>query len=308
KYKPLLDEAITLARHKPDACLILQRPQQEAALVPGRDHDWAKLRDEAIVFARSVYDCVPVAATDPLYILYTSGTTGRPKGVVRDNGGHMVALNWSMQNLYGVDPGEIYWAASDVGWVVGHSYIVYAPLLHGATTILYEGKPVGTPDAGVFWRVVSEYKVAALFTAPTAFRAIKKEDPDGNFIRKYDLSRFRTLFLAGERADPDTIKWAEAKLGVPVIDHWWQTETGWAIAANPVGLGQLPVKYGSPTVAMPGYDVHVLDEGGHELKRGALGAICIKLPLPPSCLPTLWNSDERYRKSYLARFPGYYET
>jgi propionyl-CoA synthetase len=251
---------------------------------------------------------VPVAATDPLYILYTSGTTGQPKGIVRDNGGHMVALKWSMKNIYGVEPGEVFWAASDVGWVVGHSYIVYGPLLHGATTIMYEGKPVGTPDPGAFWRVVSEHGVAALFTAPTAFRAIKKEDPDGSFIGKYTLDKFRTLFLAGERADPDTVKWAEQKLGVPVVDHWWQTETGWAIAANPVGLGMLPVKYGSPTVAMPGYEVAVLDETGREVERGSLGAICIKLPLPPSCLPTLWQNDERFRTSYLEAYPGYYQT
>ncbi len=306
-YKPLLDKAIEIATHKPESVVIAARPQCETGLKNGRDHDWAHL----VAIARShgrMADCVPVEATDPLYILYTSGTTGEPKGIVRDNGGHMVALKWSMKNIYGIDPGEVFWAASDVGWVVGHSYIVYAPLFHGATTILYEGKPVGTPDAGAFWRVVSEHKVAALFTAPTAFRAIKKEDPDGKLIRNHDLSKFRTLFLAGERADPDTVKWAEAKLGVPVIDHWWQTETGWAIAANPVGLGALPVKHGSPTVAMPGYEIHVLDEGGHELKPRQLGAICVKLPLPPSCLPTLWNNDERFRKSYLAHFPGYYQT
>ena len=278
-----------------------------AELKSGRDHDWADLVAVARGHGRRA-DCVAVKATDPLYILYTSGTTGQPKGVVRDNGGHMVALKWSMDAIYGVKPGEVYWAASDVGWVVGHSYIVYAPLLHGATTIVFEGKPVGTPDPGTFWRIVSEYKVAALFTAPTAFRAIKKEDPEGNFIRKYDLSSLRTLFLAGERADPDTVKWAETQLKVPVIDHWWQTETGWSIAANPVGLGMLPVKHGSPTVAMPGYDIQVLDEGGHEVKRGTLGAICVKLPLPPSCLPTLWGNDERFRKSYLSHFPGYYET
>jgi propionyl-CoA synthetase len=307
-YKPLLDEAIVLARHKPDACLILQRPQAEAALVSGRDHNWANLRDEAIVFARSVYDCVPVAATDPLYILYTSGTTGRPKGVVRDNGGHMVALKWSMQSLYGVEPGEVFWAASDVGWVVGHSYIVYAPLLHGCTSILYEGKPIGTPDAGAFWRVIGEHGCAAMFTAPTAFRAIKKEDPQGRLFAKYDLGRFRTLFLAGERADPDTLIWAENLLKRPVIDHWWQTETGWAIAGNPVGLGQLPVKYGSPTVAMPGYDVRVVDERGTEVPAGTMGAIVVKLPLPPACLPTLWQADERFRESYLAEFPGCYKT
>jgi len=307
-YKPLLDEAIALAAHKPDACLILQRPQLEAELIEGRDHDWAKVRDHALIYARSVYDCVPVEATDPLYILYTSGTTGRPKGVVRDNGGHMVALKWSMKNLYGVDPGEVFWAASDVGWVVGHSYIVYAPLFHGATAILYEGKPVGTPDAGAYWRVIAEHGVAALFTAPTAFRAIKKEDPQGKFLGQYDLSKFRTLFLAGERADPDTVKWAEDLLKVPVIDHWWQTETGWAIAGNPVGLGILPVKYGSPTVPMPGYDVRVVDEACHEVAPNKMGSIVVKLPLPPGCLPTLWHADERFRDGYLTEFPGYYKT
>src|SRR5580700_350868 len=307
-YKPLLDEAIVLAHAKPAGCLILQRPQAEARMVAGRDHDWTTLRDQAIVFAKSVWDCVPLSATDPLYILYTSGTTGRPKGVVRDNGGHMVALKWSMQNFYGVAPGETFWAASDVGWVVGHSYIVYAPLLHGCTTVLYEGKPVGTPDAGAFWRVISEHGVAALFTAPTAFRAIKKEDPQGKLVAPYDLAKFRTLFLAGERADPDTVIWAEKLLKVPVIDHWWQTETGWAIAGNPVGLGLLPVKHGSPTVPMPGYDVRVVDEGCREVAAGTMGSIVVKLPLPPSCLPTLWQQDQRFRESYLTDFPGYYKT
>ncbi len=307
KYKPLLDEAIEVSQHKPSTCLIFQRPMEGAPLVEGRDHDWA----DAVAAAKSAgekADCVPVAATDPLYILYTSGTTGQPKGVVRDNGGHMVALNWSMHAVYGVEPGDVYWAASDVGWVVGHSYIVYAPLLHGCTTILFEGKPVGTPDAGTFWRVISEHKVSALFTAPTAFRAIKKEDPNGTFIGKYDLKHFRTLFLAGERADPDTVIWAEKMLKVPVIDHWWQTETGWAIAADPVGLGMLPVKHGSPTVPMPGYDVQILDEGHQPVEAGKMGAICVKLPLPPGCLPTLWGNDKRFRDSYLAEHPGYYAT
>jgi propionyl-CoA synthetase len=307
-YKPLLDEAIAIASVKPAACLILQRPQAQAEMVAGRDHDWATSRDQAIVFAKSVWDCVPLSATDPLYILYTSGTTGRPKGVVRDNGGHMVALKWSMRNLYGIEPGETFWAASDVGWVVGHSYIVYAPLLHGCTTVLYEGKPVGTPDAGAFWRVISEHGVAALFTAPTAFRAIKKEDPQGKLVAPYDLAKFRTLFLAGERADPDTMVWAENLLHVPVIDHWWQTETGWAIAGNPVGLGLLPVRHGSPTVPMPGYDVRIVDESCREVPAGTMGSIVVKLPLPPSCLPTLWQQDDRFRESYLTDFPGYYKT
>jgi propionyl-CoA synthetase len=308
KYKPLLDEAIRIASHKVATCLILQRPQETAALVPGRDHDWAKVRDEAIVFARSVYDCVPVAATDPLYILYTSGTTGKPKGVVRDNGGHMVALAWSMQNLYGIAPGEVWWSASDVGWVVGHSYIVYAPLLVGCTSIVYEGKPVGTPDAGAFWRVIAEHGAVSMFTAPTAFRAIKKEDPQGKLLARYDLSKFRSLFLAGERADPDTVVWAENLLKVPVIDHWWQTETGWAIAGNPLGLGALPVKHGSPTVPMPGYDVRIVEETCREVAANTMGSIVIKLPLPPGCLPTLWQADERMRESYLTEFPGHYKT
>ncbi|HXG78917.1 MAG TPA: propionyl-CoA synthetase [Methyloceanibacter sp.] len=308
KYKPLLDEALRLSPHKPEACLILQRPQEEAALIAGRDHDWAKAREEAIAPGESIDDCVPVAATDPLYILYTSGTTGRPKGVVRDNGGHMVALKWSMRNLYGVEPGEVFWAASDVGWVVGHSYIVYAPLLHGCTTILYEGKPVGTPDAGAFWRAIEEHRCVALFTAPTALRAIKKEDPNGALLSKYDLKHFRTLFLAGERADPATLLWAETLLKRPVIDHWWQTETGWAIAGNPVGLGPLPVKPGSPAVAMPGYDLHVVDETCKELPPNTMGSIVVKLPLPPGCFPTLWRQDELFQQTYLSEFPGYYKT
>ena len=302
-YKPLLDAAIDQASHKPDFCVLLQRPQEPAPLIEGRDFEW-----EAFQQGVEPADCVPVGGDDPLYILYTSGTTGEPKGVVRTNAGHMVALIWTMKNLYGVEPGEVYWAASDVGWVVGHSYIVYAPLLVGCTSIVFEGKPVGTPDAGTFWRVISEHGVKVLFTAPTAFRAIKREDPAGDFIRKYDLSGFRTLFLAGERADPPTIEWAEAHLGVPVIDHWWQTETGWAIAGNPIGIEHLPVKLGSPTVAMPGYDIHILDDAGHPVPAGTLGAIAIKLPLPPGALPTLWQADDRYRKSYLDTFPGYYET
>jgi propionyl-CoA synthetase len=306
-YKPLLDKAIELSEHKPTHCIVLQRPMQPAMLCPGRDLDWDALVNDASQRGRKA-DCVAVAATDPLYILYTSGTTGQPKGVVRDIGGHMVALQWSMTNLYGVEPGEVYWAASDVGWVVGHSYIVYAPLLHGCTTVLYEGKPVGTPDAGAFWRVIAEHKVAVLFTAPTAFRAIKKEDPTGELIKRYDLSGFRTLFLAGERADPETLKWAEEKLGVPVIDHWWQTETGWSICGNPVGLGMLPVKRGSPTVPMPGYELKVLNERGVLEGPGETGTLAVKLPLPPGCLPTLWNSDARFRKSYLSEFPGYYTT
>ena len=306
-YKPLLDGAISMARHKVRSCIILQREQQGCDLVDGRDIDY---RDavEAAKAAGTEVECVPVAATDPLYVLYTSGTTGQPKGVVRDNGGHMVALKWSMWNEFGVKPGEVFWAASDVGWVVGHSYIVYAPLLHGCTTVLFEGKPVGTPDAGTFWRVISEHGVVALFTAPTAFRAIKGQDPKGEFVGKYDLSAFRTLFLAGERADPETIKWAENQLKVPVIDHWWQTETGNPISQNPVGLGLLPVKYGSPGVPMPGYDMRILDDAGHEVERGTLGNVVIKLPLPPACLPTLWNADERFRTAYLAEFPGYYKT
>jgi propionyl-CoA synthetase len=301
-YKPLLDRAIETASHKPRHCIVLQRPQCEAALTPGRDIDWAEAMEAHPV------DCVPVDATDPLYILYTSGTTGQPKGVVRDHGGHATALLWSMRNIYGMQPGEVYWAASDVGWVVGHSYICYAPLLNGNTTIVYEGKPVGTPDPGAFWRVIAEHKVSVLFTAPTAFRAIKKEDPEGAYIQKYDLSSLRTLFLAGERCDPDTLLWAEAQLGVPVIDHWWQTETGWAIAANPMGIEKLSVRPGSPTVPMVGYDVQILDEEGNVLPAGQMGAICIRLPMPPGCLPTLWQADARYQQSYLSRYPGWYLT
>ena len=303
EYMPLLNGAIDIASHKPERCIILQRPEAKAELISGRDIDWA----EAMADAEPA-DCVPVLATDPLYILYTSGTTGEPKGVVRDNGGHLVALKWSMKNIYGVDPGDVYWAASDVGWVVGHSYIVYAPLFHGCTTILYEGKPVGTPDAGAFWRVISDHKVNVLFTAPTAFRAIKREDPDGTLMKDYDLSHFRYLFLAGERTDPDTLHWAEEKIGVPVIDHWWQTETGWAIAANCVGLHEFPVKPGSPTKAAPGWDVQILGPDCEPEKDGTIGAICIKLPLPPSSLLTLWNADDRFIDSYLKEFPGFYKT
>ena len=306
-YKPMLDAAIDQADHKPDACIILQREEVKAEL-GARDHDWAALVAEAKAEGVTAAP-EPMAATDPLYILYTSGTTGQPKGVVRDTGGHMVALKWSMENVYAVKPGDTFWAASDVGWVVGHSYIVYAPLLQGCATIMFEGKPVGTPDAGVFWRVIEEHKVAALFTAPTAFRAIKKEDPNAELLENYDTSSLRTLFLAGERADPDTIQWAERKLDVPVIDNWWQTETGWPITANPRGIETLPVKYGSSTVPMPGYEIHILDEGGHEVGApSTLGAVCIKLPLPPGCLPTLWGNDDRFRNSYLNHFPGYYET
>ena len=302
-YKPLLDQAIAMASHKPARCLILQRPMEAASLVLGRDVDWGEA-----VAAASPVECVPVAATDPLYILYTSGTTGIPKGVVRDNGGHAVALKWSMDAVYGMGAGETFWAASDIGWVVGHSYIVYAPLLRGCTTILYEGKPVGTPDSGAFWRLCAQHGVNAMFTAPTAFRAIKKEDPQGAHMGKYDLSRFRTLFLAGERCDPATLLWAREKLQVPVVDHWWQTETGWPMAANCVGLGMLPVKPGSPTKVVPGYDIRVLGEDNREVPAGQIGSLAVKLPMPPGSLPTLWNNDAGYESSYLARHPGYYLT
>ncbi|MBA70254.1 MAG: propionyl-CoA synthetase [Rhizobiales bacterium] len=304
-YKPLLDKAIAMVGRPPENTIIVQRAEQTCELISGRDHDFSELMDRNR--GREI-PCEPVAATDPLYILYTSGTTGQPKGVVRDTGGHMVALYWSMHAIYGVKPGEVYWAASDIGWVVGHSYIVYAPLLHGNTTIVFEGKPVGTPDAGTFWRVIDEHDVAVLFTAPTAFRAIRKEDPKGEFIGKYDLSSLRTLFLAGERADPDTIQWAEKMLDVPVIDHWWQTETGWTIAGNPTGIEMLPVKYGSPAVPMPGYDVQVLDDAGHPVGANTLGNIVVKLPLAPGNLPTLWNAETRFRDAYLSEFPGYYKT
>jgi len=302
-YKPLLDQAIELAAAKPECCIVLQRPEAKATLVPGRDHDWRELA----AGARPV-DCVPVLATDPLYILYTSGTTGKPKGIIRDNGGHLVALTWSMRNLYGVEPGEVYWSASDVGWVVGHSYIVYAPLFHGNTTILYEGKPVGTPDAGAFWRVIAQHDVRVLFTAPTAFRAIKREDPAGEHIRRYDLSKFRTLFLAGERSDPPTLEWAQRQLGVPVIDHWWQTETGWAVGSNCAGLWLLPVKPGSCSVPVPGWDVRVLDDEGRERRPGEQGNVVMKLPLAPGATPTLWNNDRGFRETYLNAYPGYYLT
>ena len=302
-YKPLLDEAIEIATHKPDHCVILQRPQLEASLAEGRDLDWA-----AAEAAATPHPCTWVEATDPLYILYTSGTTGQPKGIVRDNGGHLVALNWSMRNIYGVEPGEVYWAASDVGWVVGHSYIVYAPLIHGNTTVLFEGKPVGTPDAGAYWRVIAEHDVKVLFTAPTAFRAIKREDPAGKLIRQDQIAGLRALFLAGERADPDTVQWAEERLGVPVIDHWWQTETGWPMCSNPAGIELMPVKHGSPTKAVPGWDIRVLDDALNEAGAGEIGALVARLPLPPGSLPTLWQAEDRYREAYLEEFPGYYKT
>lgn len=302
-YKPLLNKALDLSTHKPDGCLVLQRPENPCELIPGQDEDW----HEALAGAAPA-DCVPVEATDPLYVLYTSGTTGQPKGIVRDNGGHAVALKWSMKHVYNIDPGEVYWTASDIGWVVGHSYIVYAPLLHGATTVLYEGKPVGTPDAGAFWRVIEQHGVVTLFTAPTAFRAIRQQDPQGEKIAEHDLSRFRALFLAGERCDPDTLEWAQDKLKVPVIDHWWQTETGWSIAANCLGIEQLPVKPGSPTRPAPGWDLRVLDNEGNEAPRGTIGSIVGRLPMPPGTFPTLWNAQERFVKTYLSSFPGYYQT
>ncbi|NHQ74087.1 propionyl-CoA synthetase [Roseovarius gahaiensis] len=302
-YKPLLDGAIDQAKHKPDFCVIFQREEEVAHLEEGRDFDW-----HGFQYGVEPAECLPVEGNHPAYILYTSGTTGAPKGVVRHTGGHLVALNWTMKNIYNVDPGDVFWAASDVGWVVGHSYICYAPLIHGNTTIVFEGKPVGTPDAGTFWRVISEHKVRSFFTAPTALRAIKRDDPKGELIKDYDISGLGALYLAGERADPDTIEWAQEVMGVPVYDHWWQTETGWTIAGNPAGIEALPVKIGSPTVAMPGYDVQILDEAGHELPAGELGAIAVKLPLPPGTLPTLWNAEDRFRKSYLNTFPGYYET
>ena len=302
-YKPLLDQAIQLATHKPDACIILQRPQAEATLVAGRDADW----QEAVATAADA-QCVPVAATDPLYILYTSGTTGAPKGVVRDTGGGIVSLKWSMKNIYNVAPGEVYWAASDVGWVVGHSYIVYAPLFNGNTTVIFEGKPVGTPDPGVFWRIISDHKVKVLFTAPTAFRAIKKEDPGGEYLKKYDLSCLESLFLAGERTDPDTLNWARDKLGVPVIDHWWQTETGWPICSNCLGIEALPVKEGSPTRPVPGWRLKALDASGQPVGAGDIGALVAELPLPPGTFPTLWKAHQRYLDAYFKTFPGCYET
>ncbi|MFV1592857.1 propionate-CoA ligase PrpE [Phaeobacter sp. JH20_36] len=302
-YKPLLDGAIDLATHKPDFCVIFQREQEVAELIEGRDVNW-----HGFQYGVEPAECVPVEGNHPSYILYTSGTTGQPKGVIRHTAGQLVALNWTMKNIYNVDPGDVFWAASDVGWVVGHSYICYGPLIHGNTTIVFEGKPVGTPDAGTFWRVISEHKVKSFFTAPTAFRAVKREDPKGEYVKKYDLGCLKQVYLAGERADPDTITWAQEQLKVPVIDHWWQTETGWSIAANPLGIEELPVKLGSPAVPMPGYEVDILDEGGNPVAPGELGAIAVKLPLPPGTLPTLWNAEDRFKKSYLTTFPGYYET
>ena len=303
EYKPLIDQAIELASHKPTTVVVFQRAECKAELVDGRDHDWNVFQENA-----EKAPCVPVKGSHPAYILYTSGTTGAPKGVVRPTAGHLVALNWTMKNFYNVDPGEVFWAASDIGWIVGHSYICYAPLIHGNTTLVFEGKPVGTPDAGTFWRVISEHKVSNFFTAPTAFRAIKRMDPKGELKKKYDLSNLRALFLAGERADPDTVNWAENLLQIPIIEHWWQTETGYVIAGNPLGIEKLPIKVGSPTVPMPGFDIKVLDRSGSELPAGQLGSIAIKLPLPPGTLPTLWNAQDRFESSYLNTFPGYYET
>ncbi|MDO5529047.1 MAG: AMP-binding protein, partial [Paracoccus sp. (in: a-proteobacteria)] len=302
-YKPLMDAAIDMASHKPDFCVILQREQEVAALTPGRDFAWHSFQ-----YGVEPAECVPVEGNHPAYILYTSGTTGNPKGVVRHTAGQLVALNWTIKNIYGIEAGDVMWTASDVGWVVGHSYICYGPLIAGATTIVFEGKPVGTPDAGTFWRVIQNFKVKSFFTAPTAIRAIRREDPEGEMIRKFETSSLQAVFLAGERADPETIQWLETQLGVPVLDHWWQTETGWAIAANPFGIELLPVKKGSPSLPMPGHDIHVLDEAGQDVEPGELGAIAIKLPLPPGTLPTLWNAEDRFRKSYLDHFPGYYET
>ena len=302
-YKPLLDEAIELATHKPEFCVIFQREQEVAKLIEGRDFSW-----HGFQYGVKPADCVPVEGNHPVYILYTSGTTGQPKGVVRHTGGHLVALQWSMNNIYNIEEGDRFWAASDVGWVVGHSYICYGPLIAGATTVVFEGKPIGTPHPGVFWRIIQNNRIKSFFTAPTALRAIKREDPTGEWIKRYKLHDLQALFLAGERADPDTVEWAQKHLNVPVVDHWWQTETGWAIAANPIGIEELPTKVGSPSVPMPGYDVQVLDEGGHPLPPGELGAITIKLPLPPGTLPTLWNAEDRFKKSYLEHFPGYYET
>ena len=303
RYKPLIDSAIKLANYKPETVVVLQRPQCEAELINGRDHDWDLIQKNV-----EKAPCVPVEGSHPAYILYTSGTTGAPKGVVRPTAGHLVALNWTMKNFYNTDPGEVFWAASDIGWIVGHSYICYAPLIHGNTTVVFEGKPVGTPDAGTFWRVISDHKVSNFFTAPTAFRAIKRMDPKGELKQKYDLSNLRALFLAGERADPDTVQWAENLLEIPIIDHWWQTETGYVIAGNPIGIEKLPIKIGSPTVPMPGFDIKVLDRTGQELPAGKLGSIAIKLPLPPGTLPTLWNAPERFKSSYLNKYAGYYET
>jgi propionyl-CoA synthetase len=303
QYKPLIDNAIDIATHKPEKCIVFQRPEVKADLDKDYDLDWQELTDAA-----TPAECVPMLATDPHYILYTSGTTGMPKGVMRDTGGHAVALHWSMKNIYNVDSGDVFWAASDVGWVVGHSYIVYAPLLAGCTTVVYEGKPIGTPDAGAFWRVISEYNVKVMFTAPTAFRAIKREDPNGELLKKYDLSNYEYLFLAGERLDPDTYHWASDLLQKPVIDHWWQTETGWPIVANCIGIEEFPIKPGSPTKAVPGYDVRILDDAGDEAPAGKEGNVVVKLPLPPGTLASLWRDDEKFKKSYMSAFPGYYET